>query len=108
MRKQIRFFGQKRPDILSSFGLITGIAGETEVADPICPSIGFGLDMLHLQRHILSSTVATGSIPFFQEVLPASITELRPLLILHAADLCILDLLDVKLDQLQAQRSARA
>ena len=33
---------------------------------------------------------------------------MRPLLILHAADLWILHLLEIKLDQLQAQRSDRA
>jgi hypothetical protein len=101
--EQIRLSSQKHPNILRPFGLIAGVAGQTEVADSICSSVGLGLDMLNLKRDPLASAVATGSFPLFQQIVPDFIPKERALLILQAAHLWMVHLLQIELDQFQAK-----
>ena len=96
-------FRPETPDILRPFGLIAGVAGQTEVADSICSSVRLGLDMLNLKRGIFASAVATGSFPLFQQILLDLIPKERALLILQAANLWLLHPLQIELDQFQAK-----
>jgi hypothetical protein len=59
--------------------------------------------MLNLKRDILACAVATGSFPLFQQILLDFIAKERALLILQAANLWIVHLLQIKLDQFQAK-----
>jgi hypothetical protein len=59
--------------------------------------------MLNLKRGIFASAVATGSFPLFQHILLDFIAKERALLILQAANLWILHLLQIELDQFQAK-----
>ena len=87
MCQHIRFFDQKDANILTSLGLITGIASQAQVADSICPAVDFRLDMLNLKRHILGPTVTTSPIPLFEEVLSDFIAKERVVLGDDPADL---------------------
>ena len=107
MCQHIRFFNQKDPNILTSLGLITGIASQAQVADSICPAVGFRLHMLNLKRDILGPTVTTGPIPLFEEVLSDFIAKERALLIL-LSDLGILHLLQIEFDEFQTDCLDRA
>ena len=100
--QHIRFVGQKDANILAPLGLVTGIASQAQVADSICPPIGFRLDMLNLKRYSLGPTVTTGSIPLFQEVCSNFRAKERAVLVLHPADLWILHLVLVEFDEFQA------
>ncbi len=106
--QHIRFFDQKDANILTSLGLITGIASQAQVADSICSAVGFRLDMLNLKGDILGPTVTTGPIPLFEEVLSDFIAKVRAVLVLHPADLWILHLVQIKFDEFQADCPDRA
>jgi len=53
--QQLRCTAQETANILGSFGFIAGVTGQTKIADAISSSIGLGLNMLLLQRDVLST-----------------------------------------------------
>jgi hypothetical protein len=59
--------------------------------------------MLNLKRDLLASAVATGSLPLVQQILLDFIAKERALLILQAANLWMVHLLQIELDQFQAK-----
>ena len=62
--KQVRFLSQEHANILGSFVFIAGVTGQTKIADSIGSPSGFSLNMLHLQRDVVSTTIGTGPLPF--------------------------------------------
>lgn len=64
--------------------------------------------MLDFQRNILFPTISAAPLPFFQQILANLVAKQRPLLVFHATDSRVLDLLQIKPHRLDRNAGDRA
>ncbi len=75
-------------------------AGKRQVRCAVGTACRLGLDVLHLQGHLLRATVGTRPVPLFQQILLELVAEQGALLIVHTRYFRVLSLLQVEADQL--------
>ena len=83
-------------DILLVFCSIASLAGQGKVGYAIGSTFGASHDMIDFQGNVLSIAVGAPASPLLKQILAHFETGKRPLLVLHAGDLGILQSLGIK------------